>query len=356
MRTPLTVGVVGADEQALAYANALIELPQASLRWLCDERDELPQHAGIRFGTAQITDEPGDLLMDDDLDALVIASPACTDLVGAALAADKHVLAAPPLADSVGEAEALVQLAQARGRALVVAEPLVADPASAHLKALIEAGELGELYALYVNVQGLGPAAGRRWPFGVDELSLVLNLVGDDPIEVLAHGESYLEPGVVDVAFCVLRFATGISAHLHFSWLDPLRIRRLTAIGSKRMAVLNDLAPEWKLTVHERRASRFGGPGDLIAPWIGAGDRIKLECERLVSATQRPASAQAARRAIAVVGVVESVLEALEKERKPAPVATIPAVLGALPTGMPPEARVVPLHVVSAAVPSPKLA
>ena len=336
MRTPLSVGVVGADEQALAYANALVELPQASLRWLCDERDELPQHMAVRFATAQLTDEPDDLLLDEDLDALVIASPACTDLVCAALAADKHVLATPPLADSVGEAEALLRLAEARGRALVVAEPLVADPASAQLKALIEAGELGELYALYVNAQGLGRAAGRQWPFGVEEFSLVLHLVGDDPIEVVAHGESYFEPGVVDVAFCILRFATGISAHLHFSWLDPLRIRRLTAIGSKRMAVVDDLAPAWKLAVHEHGGSRVGGRGDLIAPWIDAEDRIKLECERLVAATQRRASAQAARRAVAVVDVVESVLDSLTKERRPAPLATIRA----------PEARVVPLHVV----------
>jgi predicted dehydrogenase len=333
MRTPLSVGVVGGDEQALAYADALVELPQATLRWLCDERDELPQHAAIRFATAQLTHEPGDLLADDDLDALIITSPACADFVCAALVADKHVLASPPLADSVGDAEALVQLAEARGRALVVAEPLVADPASAQLKALIEAGELGELYALHVNAQGLGYAADRQWPFGVDELSLVLHLVDDDPIEVVAHGESFLEPCVVDVALCVLRFATGISAHLHFSWLDPLPIRRFTAIGSKRMAVLDDLAPERKLTVHDRRASRFAGPGDLIAPWIEAEDRIKLECERLVSATRRPASAPAARRAIAVVGVVESVLDSLAMERPPAQVAPLPP-------------RIVPLHIV----------
>jgi predicted dehydrogenase len=324
MRTPLNVGVVGADDQAVAYASAIVELPQASLRWLCDARDELPQDTAFRFATTRLTDEPGDLLADEDLDAVVIASRGSSNLVCSALAADKHVLTLPPLADSVVEAEALVRLAESRGRALVVAEPLVADPASARLKTMIDEGELGVLYALNVMAHGLGCVTDRQWPFGVDELSLILHLVGDDPIDVVAHGESYLEPDVVDAAFCVLRFATGISAHLHFSWLDPLRMRRLTAIGSRRMAVLDDLAPEWKLTVHERRPSRAGGLGDRIAPWIETEDRIKLECERLVSATQRPASGAAARRAIAVVGVVESISACLERVRPAAPVVELP--------------------------------
>src|SRR5262249_37682646 len=158
---------------------------------------------------------------DEYLDAVAVLEGSRPDLVTSALAADKHVFAAPPLALTSHEAAELVRIADERGRALVVGDPLVADPAAARLKELVETGELGEVYALYANRQGLPPnpvGADTGWPFGVDELSLMLYLVEDDPIEIAARGESYLEPGIIDVAFVFLRFATGISAHLHLSW------------------------------------------------------------------------------------------------------------------------------------------
>jgi predicted dehydrogenase len=322
VRTPLSVGVVGLDTRGLEYAQALAELPQVSLRWLCDDRGELRRRTAQRFGTARLTSDATDLLDDETLDAVVLSADASPTLVWCALAADKHVLTGSPLARFAREADDLVRLAQTRGRALVVSEPLVAQPAAEKLKELIETGRLGEVYSLYANRQGLPrqrPADSGVWTFGADEVSLLLYLLEDEPIEVMVQAESYVDPDVIDVAFCYLRFATGISAHLHLSWLDPLCIRRVTAIGSKRMAVLDDLEPERKLTIYQHSTPRTGdaGIGDIRSPRIQPGDAVRIECERLVAAAHGVGPDRAARRAVAVVGVLESVNECLERSREP---------------------------------------
>lgn len=320
MRTPLSVGVVGLDSRGLGYANALADMPQVDLRWLCDDRGELRQHGVRRFATARLTDDPVDLLDDESLDAIVVVSATSPALVWAALAADKHVLTAAPLARSGREAHDLVLMAHTRGRALVVSEPLVAQPAAEKLKELIETGRLGDVYALYANRQGIPrprPSDDGVWAFGADEVSLLLYLLEDEPIEVFAQAESYVDPGVVDVVFCYLRFATGISAHLHLSWLDPLRIRRVTAIGSKRMAVLDDLEPERKLTIYQQSTARSSDPsiGEIRSPRIEPDDPVRVECERLVAAARGTGPDPAARRAVTVVGVLESVNACISQNR-----------------------------------------
>jgi predicted dehydrogenase len=323
MRTPLTVAVVGLDATGVEYASALADLPQVSLRWLCDERSEPRQRTARRFPAARVTKDPTELLEDESLDAIVIASGGRPALASAALTLDKHVLTTPPLAYSAIDAAELLRLAHGRGRALVVADTLVAQPAAWKLKELIETGGLGDVYSLYVNRQGIPrerPADEGVWTFGAGELSLVLYLLDDEPIDVVARSESYSEPGVVDVISCSLLFATGISAHLHLSWLDPQGIRRLTAIGSQRMAVLDNLAPERKLTIYEQ-VTADGSIGDILSPQIEPGDPVRLECERLVAAVRSAAprstaTESAGQRAVAVVWVLESVAESLDRKRR----------------------------------------
>jgi predicted dehydrogenase len=318
MRTPLSVGVVGLESDGVAYANALADLPQVSLRWLCDEHSELRQRTARRFATARVTSDPSELLRDELLDAIVIARGGCPTLAYAALTGDKHVFTTQPLAYSGADAAKLVRVALARDRALVVADPLVAQPAAGKLKELIASGGLGDVYALYADRQGIPrarPADQGVWTFGADELSLLLYLLEDDPIEVVARGESYVEPGIVDVVFCDFLFATGISAHLHLSWLDPLQARRLTAIASKRMAVLDGLEPERKLTIYEQNPAD-GCVGDIHSPRVEHGDAVRLDCERLLAAVRSPAPKCTAQRAVTVVQVLESVEQSLERAQR----------------------------------------
>jgi predicted dehydrogenase len=337
MRTPLTVGVAGLGVSGCRLAQLFDDLPQAKLRWLCDPDPAKRLGMRPRFPNALVTADLDDLLEDDDLDAIVVAPPAShrARFVARALEADKHVLVDKTIALTSDEAERLVRAADSRGRCVFAANELLFHPAVRKLKELIEVGGLGELLYLYANRQGLGRIyedASALWSLGPDEIGTVLFLLDDQPVEISAQGDSYVRDGIDDVVFCYLKFATGISVHLHLSRLDPNTAERLTVVGSERMAVFDDLAPELKLTVHEksvaeRRVDASAGilasAGDILAPRLPGGDPLRLECEHFIS-TIRSGKHLGAREAAAVVAVLEALQQSLDGDGIPVPVSGAP--------------------------------
>jgi predicted dehydrogenase len=354
VRTPLTVGVVGLGYWGPNLARTFEDLPQADLRWLCDANPEIRLRIKSRYPDCHLAADIDELLADETLDAVVIATPAPThyELATRALEADKHVLVEKPLALDGTEADELVRLADRRSRHLMVGHVLLFHPAVAVLKQLIDDGELGDVYYLYGNRQNLGKV--RRdenalWSLGAHDLSVLLYLLGDEPIEVSARGECYVQPGIADMVFCYLTFATGISAHMHLSWLDPHKLRRLTAVGSKRMAVFDDMETERKLTIYEKfaipaRTEAFGEYvqvrfGDIVCPRVPNDEPLRLECEHFLATIKSPGQARASgREASAVVHVLDALQHSLDNGGVPVPVA------GPTQTG----ARVVSLPTASA--------
>jgi predicted dehydrogenase len=328
MRTPVTVGIVGLGYWGPNLARTFEDMPQAELRWLCDRSGEVRMRMRPRFPNARFTGDFGDLLDDDTLDAVVIATPSPThyDLVREALEADKHVFVEKPLALCGDDAQRLVDLAEQRQRSLMVGHVLLFHPAVRKLKELIATGHLGELYYLYANRQNLGKVRqdeNALWSLGAHDLSVLLYLLEDQPIEVSARGESYVQEGVADVVFCYLKFATGISAHLHLSWLDPHKMRRLTAVGSERMAVVDDMETERKLTIYEKSASSrktdtFGeyvqvSFGDIVCPRLANDEPLRLECEHFVLTIRSSGqAATGAREAATVVDVLDALQRSLD--------------------------------------------
>jgi predicted dehydrogenase len=286
-----------------------------------------------RFPNAQITADFDELLDDEELAAVVIATPSSThaDLVERALAAEKHVFVEKPMALSGECALRLVRTAEQRGRSLMVGHVLLFHPAVRMLKELLTGGALGEIFYLYGNRQNLGKVRSDEnalWSLGAHDLSVILYLLDDQPIEVSARGESYVQDGIHDVVFCYLRFATGISAHLHLSWLDPHKMRRLTAVGSKRMAVIDDMEIERKLTIYDksatpRRTENFGeyvqvSFGDITCPLLPNDEPLRLQCEHFVSVVAG-GRASGAREAARVVNVLEALQRSLDAGGVPLP-------------------------------------
>jgi predicted dehydrogenase len=355
MRTPVSVGVVGLGYWGPNLARTFDDLPLASLRWLCDTNAEIRLRLRARFPNAEITADFDELLDDDELDAVAIATPSPThgELVQRALEADKHVFVEKPLAMSGDQADQLVRFAEERSRSLMVGHVLLFHPAVRKLKELIELGELGELFYLYGNRQNLGKHRkdeNALWSLGSHDVSVLLYLLEDQPIEVSARGESYVQSGIHDVVFCYLRFATGISAHMHLSWLDPHKMRRLTAVGSERMAVIDDMETERKLTIYERsatsrRTETFGeyvqvSFGDIVCPRLPNDEPLRLECEHFVT-TVRAGKHGGAREAAAVVNVLDALQQSLDAGGVPVPVigsAAAPDLANVTP--LVPEARV----------------
>jgi predicted dehydrogenase len=287
------VGVAGLGYWGPNLARNFEEL--GTLAALCDVSEERRSTFAARYPEARVTGEFDDLL-SDDLDAVVIATPVTThyDLTRRALEAGKHVLVEKPPAMRAAEMDELVALAADRDRVLMPGHLLLYHPGVQKLKELIDAGELGEVLCVYGNRQNLGIVRTNEnalWSLGVHDLSVILYLLDEEPEEALAHGRDFLTEGVEDVVFCYLRFPSGKIAHMHLSWLDPHKMRRITVVGREKMVVFDDMDLERKVTVYEKapwkRAETYGEwqtrSGDIFVPRIPTDEPLKLECRHFLS-------------------------------------------------------------------------
>jgi predicted dehydrogenase len=292
MRTPVSVGVVVGLDSGRRLARTFAELPQADLRWTCGDRIRLRADTAGPRGVRQ-TSAYADLLSDESLDAIVLAVPVAVryELALAALQADKHVYVAGASATKSDQAHALIREARRRGRQLVEGHACLFDPAVHRLKALIQAGRLGEVFYLRVERNALQAVVGSGellWSVGADDIALVLDLVGDEPVDVSAVGETYLDGDSPDVLDCRLGFSTGIAVQVHLSALDARLTARLSVVGSASTAVFDDTALDRRLTLFDRtNAAGLAGSeavaGDVVSPQIPVADALQLSCEHFLT-------------------------------------------------------------------------
>jgi predicted dehydrogenase len=267
----------------------------AELAWLCDMDEGVRGAIASRYGGARVTANYAELLADPDLDAIVIATPVPTHyaLAKQALEAGKHVLVEKPPAMRGEEMDELVRVSEERNLVCMPGHLLLYHPGVLKLKELIDAGALGEVLCVYGNRQNLGVVRTHEnalWSLGVHDLSVVLYLLDEEPEDAIAHGRSFLTPGVEDVVFCYLRFPSGKIAHMHLSWLDPHKLRKITVVGKEKMVVFDDMELERKVTVYEKgpwqRAESYGEwqtrSGDIHIPKIPTDEPLRLECEHFL--------------------------------------------------------------------------
>jgi len=322
---PVRVGVVGLGYWGPNIARNLGALQDCELRWLCDADEAARAKLTSAFPAARTTGELSELLEDDELDAVVLATPVPThaELAIAVARAGKHCFAEKPLATNAADAEAAVQAAAQAGRVLMVGHLLEYHPAVARLKALIDGDELGSLYYLYGNRLNLGVLRSDEnalWSLGAHDVSVALHLIGEEPSECTAQGASYVRDGVEDVVFCFLRFPSGIVAHLHLSWLDPHKERRLTVVGERKMATFDDMLVEGKLSVYDKgfdEDTRSWGEyitrsGDVFSPQIANAEPLRLECEHFIESVRSGTSPRSdGQSGLRVVRVLERLQESL---------------------------------------------
>jgi predicted dehydrogenase len=287
----------------------------AELVWLCDVEDERRAEAAQSYPSAQVTSSFDDVLADESVEAVVVATPVPThyELARRALEARKHVFVEKPPAMRGAEMEELCELAEERNRVLMPGHLLLYHPGVQKLKEIVDSGELGEVLYVYGNRQNLGTFRTNEnalWSLGVHDLSVLLYLIEEEPSEVRAHGNAFLSRGVEDVVFCYLRFPSGKMAHMHLSWLDPHKIRRITVVGNERMAVFDDMERDRKITVYDNWRTRTG---DIYSPTVDVTEPLRRECEhflRLVAGEGAPH--KAARDAIPVVRALDQLQASLE--------------------------------------------
>ena len=320
----VSVGVVGLGYWGPNLARNFAALEDCELRWCCDA---LPDRVGKAPPGTRVTTDLGDLLSDPELDAVVVATdvPSHAHLATAVLRAGKHCFVEKPLAQSTAEAAAVVDEAAAADRVLMVGHLLEYHPGVVKLKEILDSGELGEVYYVYSNRLNLGQIRDREnalWSLGAHDISVLLHLFdGEEPIEAVAHGRSFMREGVEDVVFCYLRFPSGRVAHMHLSWLDPHKERRFTVVGAKRMATFDDMALERKVTIYDKGFDRdfrnwgeyIARSGDIMSPQISNEEPLQIECRHFVETVRdgaEPRSGGAS--GLRAVRVLEALQRSLE--------------------------------------------
>jgi predicted dehydrogenase len=276
-----------------------------------------------------VTADLAEALADDDVDAVVIATPVPTHhtLARQALEAGKHVFVEKPPAMRGEEMEELVALAQEARRVLMPGHLLLYHPGLRKVKELVDAGALGDVACVYGNRQNLGVIRSNEnalWSLGVHDLSVILWLLGEEPSEVVAHGLDYLQDGIEDVVFCFLRFPSGKVAHMHLSWLDPHKMRKITVVGREKMVVFDDMELERKVTVYDKApwepAETYGEwrtrTGDIYSPKVANDEPLRLELQHFLRLVDEgPGDYREALDGLAVVRALDRLTRSLETGR-----------------------------------------
>lgn len=258
----MRIAVIGAGYWGINLVRVFQEL--GVLYKICDFSPARLQQLAEKYPTVPLESSLEAITGDPAVDAVVIATPAETHykIARAALLAGKDVYVEKPLTLRCDEAEQLTQLAQSEDRILMVGHLLEFHPAISRLEELIHAGELGRIEYIYSNRLNMGKVRREEnalWSFAPHDISVILLLLNQMPIQVAATGGTYLQPNIADVTVSTMLFDRGVRAHLFVSWLHPYKEQKLVVVGERRMAVFDDVRKTDKLQVYDKKIGLVDG-------------------------------------------------------------------------------------------------
>jgi predicted dehydrogenase len=324
------VAVVGAGYWGPNLIRNMAETPGARLAAIVDRDERRLEAVGRRWPGTSLETDIKDVLGEDSIRAVVIATPAAThhDLAIAAMEAGKDVLVEKPMAMNVAECRSLLKCAADTKRVLMAGHTFIFNSAVKCIRDLFVAGELGEIlyvYASRVNLGRIRTDVNALWNVAPHDISIVGHVLGEEPVRVRAMGRSFLQPGIEDVAFAMFEYPSGAVAHLHASWLDPSKVRRATFVGSRKMVVYDDVETEGKIKIYDKGVRRQGPEaeygefqlklhsGDIHIPRITFTEPLAEECAHFIECVVKRAKPITDGRAgLAVVAALEAAQRSLE--------------------------------------------
>jgi predicted dehydrogenase len=272
-----------------------VEIPSISLEAIVDLDWDRLNHVHTRYPGIPLATDDYRQLFDSGLDGVIVSTPPEThhDIVADCLENGLHVLVEKPLAITSAEARHMVQLASHQDRILMVGHTFEYNPAVRALKALIDDNELGDIHYIDAVRVGLGlfhPNLNVVWDLAPHDISILIYLLGELPTSVAARGSACLQDSVEDVVYMALTFPSGILAHVRMSWLDPSKTRRITVVGSDKMVVYDDVAPQEKIKLFDKRVDKIRRTdtygefqfayhyGSAVSPYIHFEEPLRVEC------------------------------------------------------------------------------
>ncbi len=299
----------------------------SALGAVCDSDEDTLAGFRMQYPHGRVVKAYSDVLRDETLGAVAIATPAETHatLVREALLAGKDVFVEKPLCLSIEEGQALVKLAKDRQRILMVGHLLWYHPAILKLKEFIDSGELGRIQYIYSNRLNLGKIRREEnilWSFAPHDISVILGLLGEMPDVVRAQGGNYLHQRIADVTVSLMSFASGVKAHIFVSWLHPFKEQKLIVVGDRKMAVFDDIEKKDKLLLYPhsidwKNQIPIANKADAQPVPLKDGEPLQAECLHFldcVRTRQRPRTD--GEEGLRVLTVLQQCQESLESEGK----------------------------------------
>lgn len=294
----VNLGIVGLGYWGPNLLRNFSQLNGVRIKYCCDLDEEILARTQLQYPNIEMTKDYTKLLQDSEIDGIVLAvsAPHHYNLAKQAILHNKHIFVEKPLTLEISHAEELVQLSEKNNVKLMVGHLMEYHPAIEELKRMIKEQELGDIYYLYsqrVNLGRIRKDENALWSLAPHDISIIMYLLESEPINVVARGQAYLQDGVEDVVFLDMLFPSKIMAHIQLSWLDPHKIRRTTIVGSKKMAVFDDMDPSEMLRIYDKGVktnSSYGSFGeslslrfgDVTIPYIKMIEPLKLECQHFI--------------------------------------------------------------------------
>ncbi|MHB9028755.1 MAG: Gfo/Idh/MocA family protein [Candidatus Latescibacterota bacterium] len=293
-----TVGIIGTGYWGKNLVRTFAGLESVQLKYISDSSQEILTSVAKNYPQITATKNYQIILDDSSVEAVVIAAPAAKhfQLAKDALNRGKHVFVEKPMTLEVQHSRELVELAEEKGLKLMVGHLLLYHPCITEIREYITRGDIGKVFYIYSQRLNLGKVRSDEnalLSFAPHDISVILHLLDAHPVSVTAGGRSYLQPGIEDVVFLNIFFENQVMAHVHVSWLDPHKVRRITVVGSKKMVVFDDMEPQEKVKIYDKgvdRSSDYGSYGEFLSlrngdihiPDIKMLEPLRLECEHFI--------------------------------------------------------------------------
>jgi UDP-2-acetamido-3-amino-2,3-dideoxy-glucuronate N-acetyltransferase len=302
-----------------------------ALHTICDSSPEVLSKLAALYPNVKRETNLDAVLTNKEIRGVVIALPAALHypIAKKTLLADKDLFVEKPLTSKSSDAGELVELAEERKRILMVGHLMLYHPAIHILKRYIQSGDLGEIYYLYSTRVNLGQVRRNEsalWELTPHDISLFLYLLENVPEVLSAQGVSYVQPQLVDVVFITMKFTQNILAHIHASWLDPHKIRQLTVVGSKKMAVFDDMDQEHKLKIYDQGVvENYNNLASLLGtlalrsegvflPRVDLTEPLSIECRHFLECIKnRSKPLSDGREGLEVVRLIERIDEIIKE-------------------------------------------
>lgn len=323
------VAVIGAGHWGPNLIRNFHNKLTSEVRWVVDTDQARLAQVRARFPDVAVTRELGPVLADARIEAVVVATPTSTHygLVKAALEAGKHVLVEKPITTRSAEAIELCELAEARGRVLLVSHVFLYNAAVQKVRGYLAEGDLGRVYYISMVRTNLGPIrvdVNAAWDLASHDISIVNYWLDAEPLSASAVGGTWINPGVEDAVFATLRYPGGVLVNLHASWLNPRKERDITVVGERRMLTFDDMNLNEPIRIYDKQVTdartRLGfidnfatfrasvRDGDILIPKIALGEPLRAECDHFLECvTQGKLPLTGGRPAAAVVRALEAI-------------------------------------------------